>query len=168
MSKGAGLGMSLTEWWRKKASWRASMARMEAGPWTIVGSDTARPEITSRTAPMPTEVMILARAKNSSALLTGKVYLQGAKVGALFAFSMSSAVCTWISSCACTRVTTSMAWSYWWCVFHFVKFWRPSRKNADSRFSRKLTTEKFAIAEGEMCRGAGPLGGAPPAVVAMD
>ena len=168
MSKGAGLGISLTEWWRKKASWRASIARMEAGPWTILGSETARPETTSMTAPMPTEVTTLARAKNSSALLTGKLYLQGAKVGALFAFSMSSAVCTWMSSCACTRVTTSMAWSYWWCVFHFVKFCSPSRKNADSIFSRKLTAEKSAIAEGEMPRGAVPSGGAPPAVVAMD
>ena len=168
MSNGAGLGISLTEWWRKKASWRASIARMEAGACTILGSETARPETTLMTAPIPTDVMMLARAKNSSALVTGKLYLQGAKVGALFAFSMSSAVCTWMSSCACTRVTTSIAWSCWWFVFQFVRFCSPSRKNADSMFSRKLTPLKSAMAEADTFKGAGPLGGPPPAMAAMD
>ncbi len=83
MSKGAGFGMLLTLATRKKASWRASTARIEAGPGTSVGSVKARPEATLMTAPIPAEVMMLARARNSAALETGNSYLQGVKVGFL-------------------------------------------------------------------------------------
>lgn len=68
------------------------MTRMEAGPGTRVGSVSARLEATLMTAPMPAEVMILARAKNSVAVLTGKSYLQGVKVGSLKWLRMFSAV----------------------------------------------------------------------------
>lgn len=43
---------------------------------------------------------------------------------------------------------------------------RPSAKKADSKFSRKLTPWKSAVALSEMLAGGGPLGGAPPAVLA--
>ena len=83
---------------RKKASWRASTARMEAGPGTRVGSVRARPDATLMTAPIPALVMMLERAKNSPTLVTGKTYLQGVKVGLLKWLRMFSAVWTWISS----------------------------------------------------------------------
>ena len=44
------------------------------------------------TAPMPTEVMILARSRNSSVLDTGNWYLQGLKVGLWKWLRMFSAV----------------------------------------------------------------------------
>ena len=54
---------------------------MEAGPDTREGSVRARLDATLMTAPMPTEVMMLARSRNSSALVTGNWYLHGLKVG---------------------------------------------------------------------------------------
>ena len=68
------------------------MARMDAGPCTNPGSVRARPDTTLMTAPMPTEVMMLESSKNSSALLTGNLYLQGSKVGFLKCLRMFSAV----------------------------------------------------------------------------
>ena len=59
------------------------MASIEAGPGTNVGSVMARPDATLMTAPIPTDVMMLASPKNSSALATGNMYLQGVKVGFL-------------------------------------------------------------------------------------
>ena len=82
------------------------------------------------TAPIPTDVMILESSRNSSALLTGNLYLQGSKVGLSKCLRRFSAVWIWMSSCykgrvsckvpererenmsekltACTLVTTSM------------------------------------------------------------
>lgn len=96
--EGSGLGTRLRATARKKASWRASMARIEAGPCTILESVRARPEIRFMTAPMPVLVMMLARARNSEGFETGKSYLQGAKVRALLALRIPSAVATWICS----------------------------------------------------------------------
>ena len=81
VSKGAGLGIGLTcAAARKKASCRASMARMDAGPGTRVGSVRAREEATLITAPIPTDVIIFESAKNSSAVVTGNTYSQGVNV----------------------------------------------------------------------------------------
>ena len=106
VSKGAGLGMGETcAAARKKASWRASMARMEAGPGTRVGSVRAREEATLMTAPIPTLVMMFAKEKNSSGVVTGNMYSHGVKVLFLKWRRMFSAVWTWISSWAWTLVT---------------------------------------------------------------
>lgn len=59
-----------------------------------------------------------------------------------------------------------MVKSRWPFSFHLVRFFNPSSKKAASRFSRKLTPWKSAIAASEMFGGGGPLGGAPPAVSA--
>ena len=166
VSKGAGLGMKLTSAAaRKNASWRASMARMEAGPGTRLGSVRARPEATFITAPIPALVMMFERAKNSLTVVTGKVYLHGEKVGLLKWLRMFSAVWTWINSWACTLVTISMARSSRSSYHTPVKFSSPAAKNADSRFSRKFTPWKAATAESEILAGGATLGGAPPALL---
>ena len=68
------------------------MAKIDAGPCTNPGSDSARPEIILMTPPIPTEVMMLASFRNSSALLTGNLYLQDSNVGFLKCFRIASAV----------------------------------------------------------------------------
>jgi len=80
VSKGAGFGIGETLVARKNASWRALIAKIEAGPGTSSGSVRARLEATVMTAPMPALVILLERAKNSSALVMGKMYWQGSEV----------------------------------------------------------------------------------------
>lgn len=65
---------------------------MEAGTGTREGSVRARLEATLMTAPMPTEVTMLARSRNSSELDTGNWYSQGLKVGLWKWLRMFSAV----------------------------------------------------------------------------
>lgn len=93
VSKGVGVGTSPIAA-RKNASCRASALRIEAGPCTILASDSARPEIRLMTPPMPTLVMTLARLKNSAALETGKLYWHLSNVVALLACRIPLAVAT--------------------------------------------------------------------------
>ena len=90
--KGRGLGTSCRACSRKKASWRASTARIDAGPWINPGSEAERPEIMLMTPPMPVEVMTLESSRNSSALSTGNMYLHGSKVVLLKCLRIFSAV----------------------------------------------------------------------------
>lgn len=162
VSKGAGLGTALRAVMRKKASWRASTARMEAGPGTRLGSVTAIVEARLMTAPMPTLVMTLASCRKEASDVTGKTYWQGSKVGALKWVRRFSIVCTWTSSCATTFLTTAMTSGEERQVW--VRFCSPAKKKADSRFSRKLAPVKPASAVADMLAGGGAFGGAPPAI----
>ena len=162
VSKGAGFGTALRPEMRKKASWRASTARMEAGPGTRPGSVTAIVEARLMTAPMPTLVMMLASCKNEASDVTGKTYLQGSKVGALKWLRRFSIVCTCTSSCAITFLTTAMTSGEEPQVW--VRFCSPAKKKADSRFSRKFAPVKPAIAVADIFAGGGEFGGAPPAM----
>ena len=71
VSKGVGLGTTWRAAARKAASWRASAPMMEAGPGTRPGSVKARVEAPLMTAPMPETVIVFAKSRNSSAVVTG-------------------------------------------------------------------------------------------------
>jgi hypothetical protein len=55
----------------KKASWRASTVMMVTVPAVRTASVAAMEAVRLAMAPMPTEVIMLARAKNSGADVTG-------------------------------------------------------------------------------------------------
>jgi hypothetical protein len=76
VSKGAGLGASPSVMW-KKMSWRDSTVIMDDRDFINAGSVAAMLSLRPIMAPIPTEVIILLRARNSLVDVTGKPYLHG-------------------------------------------------------------------------------------------
>ena len=81
VSNGDGFGTKFAPALRKNASWRASTVTIEVRLGSKSGAISARVAAMSSTAPMPTVVMVCARARNSLVLETGNRYVQGWRDG---------------------------------------------------------------------------------------